>query len=145
MLQTATQLNLFNIADVVPSANDKWVPVPPLERGNEQENDSATKAKPKIKIHDSATDKSVAESSSKRHGISEAAISTYKPRGEARGGFEYFRFVYRDGKRTRSVHIPGGNVHSPMAVANRNYVRAMIKCGDSVEEILEQIKEWRKK
>ncbi|HEY9653637.1 MAG TPA: hypothetical protein V6C95_23450 [Coleofasciculaceae cyanobacterium] len=142
MPETTTQLTLFNIADVVQSANDKWQPVPPLKRGNEQKNDSVTTSQIDCYPNDSVTTLDVTESSSKPRGISEFAISTYKPRGEARGQAEYFRFSYRDGKRIRHVHIPGGNCHSPMAIAHRNMVRAMIQCGDSVEEILEEIKEW---
>jgi hypothetical protein len=144
MSQTANQLTLFNIADVVQPAKEKWEPVPPSLRGDEQRDDSLTKAKPKIRIYDSLTKEGVRESSSKRDGLSDAAVSTYRPKGQARGNSEYFRFQYRDGKRIRFVHIPGGNTQASKAIANRNVVKIWIEVGYSGREIEEKIKEWRK-
>ena len=56
------------------------------------------------------------------------AISTYKPRGTARGG-EYFRLSYREGGRIRHVHIRGGNTDSPIAQAKVAEVRSLLIAG----------------
>jgi len=43
-------------------------------------------------------------------------ISTYQPRGTARGG-KYFRLSYKESNKVRQVHIRGGNTDSPIAQA----------------------------
>ena len=144
MNEIVNQLSLFDTNSCTTLPIDKWRPSPSLKSGKEAKNDSVSNQEKTINSNDTESSDFDTESCSKPHRISEAAISCYKPRGEARGGFQYFRFSYREGKRMRHVHIPGGNIHSQNAVAHRNIVRAMIKCGDSVEEILEQIEEWRK-
>ncbi len=56
------------------------------------------------------------------------AISTYQPRGTARGG-EYFRLSYKDGGKVRTVHIRGGNTDSPIAQAKVREVRSLLMAG----------------
>jgi hypothetical protein len=58
------------------------------------------------------------------------AISTYRPRGTARGG-EYFRLSYREGERVRHIHIKGGNTDSPIAQAKVQEVRSLLAAGES--------------
>jgi hypothetical protein len=62
------------------------------------------------------------------------AISTYRPRGTARGG-EYFRLSYKDGGKVRTVHIRGGNTDSPIAQAKVAEVRSLLAAGIPPHEI----------
>jgi hypothetical protein len=61
-------------------------------------------------------------------------ISTYQPRGTARGG-KYFRLSYREGNKVRQVHIRGGNTDSPIAQAKVQEVRSLLASGVSPAEI----------
>jgi hypothetical protein len=56
------------------------------------------------------------------------AVSTYRPRGTARGG-EYYRLSYKEGSRVRHVHIRGGNTDSPIAQAKVQEVRSLLAAG----------------
>jgi hypothetical protein len=62
------------------------------------------------------------------------AVSTYRPRGTARGG-EYYRLSYKDGSRVRHVHIRGGNTDSPIAQAKVAEVRSLLETGVPPHEI----------
>jgi hypothetical protein len=62
------------------------------------------------------------------------AISTYSPRGTARGG-QYYRLSYRDGGRVRHQHIRGGNTNSPIARAKVQEVRSLLAAGIAPIEI----------
>lgn len=70
------------------------------------------------------------------------AVSKYFPKGTARGGFSYFRFSYKEGSRTLTVHIPGGNVRSPLAQARAALVRDAVREGKSNLEIVGIIQKW---
>ena len=67
------------------------------------------------------------------------AISTYRPRGTARGG-EYFRLSYKDGGKVRTVHIRGGNTDSPIAQAKVQEVRSLLAAGIAPAEIAAMLK-----
>ncbi|MEG4271057.1 MULTISPECIES: hypothetical protein [unclassified Microcoleus] len=69
------------------------------------------------------------------------SVSTYRPKGSARGG-EYFRFVYRAGTKTKSVHIPGGNTGSILAQSRAAEVMELSAAGVPALEICEHIKRW---
>ena len=62
-----------------------------------------------------------------------ASVSTYKPNGRKT---EYFRLVYRIGKKVKAVHIRGGNVRSKLARYRADKLREMIDRGAELEEIL---------
>ncbi len=63
------------------------------------------------------------------------AISTYQPRGTARGG-KYFRLSYKDGGgKVRTVHIRGGNTDSPIAQAKVQEVQSLLAAGLSPAQI----------
>jgi len=62
------------------------------------------------------------------------AISTYRPRGTARGG-EYYRLSYKEGGKVRTVHIRGGNTDSPIAQAKVAEVRSLLAAGVAPVEI----------
>jgi hypothetical protein len=67
------------------------------------------------------------------------AISTYQPRGTARGG-KYFRLSYKDGGKVRTVHIRGGNTDSPIAQARVQEVRSLLAAGIPPAEIAAMLK-----
>jgi len=72
------------------------------------------------------------------------SVAKYRPKGTARGG-EYWRFSYRDGRRVRHVHIPGGNSSNPTALARVEEVRRAIANRRSPSEIVEMIHSWTRK
>jgi hypothetical protein len=67
------------------------------------------------------------------------AVSTYRPRGTARGG-KYYRLSYKDGSRVRHVHIRGGNTDSPIAQAKVQEVRSLLAAGIPPTEIAAMLK-----
>jgi len=73
------------------------------------------------------------------------AIGKYHARGNTRGNPEYWRFSYRDGRRVRHVHIPGGNSSNPTALARVEEVRRAIANRRSPSEIVEMIHSWTRK
>jgi hypothetical protein len=68
------------------------------------------------------------------------AISTYQPRGTARGG-KYFRLSYKDGGKVRTIHIRGGNTDSPIAQAKVAEVRSLLAAGISPLQIAAILRE----
>jgi len=72
-----------------------------------------------------------------------SAVSTYKPRGTARGK-EYFRLSYKcGGGKVRHVHIRGGNTDSPIAQAKVQEVRSLLASGVSPAQIAAMLRESR--
>jgi hypothetical protein len=71
--------------------------------------------------------------------VTSSAVSTYRPRGTARGienlRLEYFRFSYREGSKVRHVHIKGGNTDSPRAQAKVAEVRSLLAAGIAPREV----------
>jgi hypothetical protein len=71
--------------------------------------------------------------------VTSSAVSTYRPRGTARGiedcPLAYFRFSYRDGSKVRHVHIRGGNTDSPIAQEKVQELRSLLASGVSPAEI----------
>ena len=67
------------------------------------------------------------------------AVSTYRPRGTARGG-EYYRLSYKDGGRVKHVHIRGGNTDSPIAQAKVAEVRSLLAAGIPPAKVAEMLK-----
>ncbi len=51
----------------------------------------------------------------------------------------YYRFSYRNGRRTKHVHIRGGNYANPEAQANADKIRDMVKRRAALDQILAQI------
>ncbi|MBD0310238.1 MAG: hypothetical protein ICV80_19645 [Microcoleus sp. T1-bin1] len=66
-------------------------------------------------------------------------IFTYTARGTARGG-EYYRLSYKDGGKVRQVHIRGGNINSPIAIAKVQEVRSLLAAGESPQSVAEWLK-----
>ena len=77
------------------------------------------------------------------------AISTYSPRGTARGGSyyrggQYYRLSYREGARVRHQHIRGGNTDSPMAQAKVREVRSLLAAGIPPAQIAAMLRQPEK-
>ena len=62
-----------------------------------------------------------------------ASVSTYKPSGRKT---EYFRLVYRAGKKVKAIHIRGGNVRSKLAQYRASRLSELIDRGAELSEIL---------
>ena len=69
-------------------------------------------------------------------------VHPYIPKGKARGVHSYYCYTYRDKKRVKNVHIPGGNVTNPVAQARAAEVEAAIEFGREPSEIVKLIKSW---
>jgi hypothetical protein len=69
------------------------------------------------------------------------AISTYSPKGTARGG-QYYRLSYRDNGKVRHQHIRGGNTDSPRAQAKVAEVRSLLAAGIAPSEIAAMLKNF---
>lgn len=67
-------------------------------------------------------------------------VGTYQPKGSAHGEYWYFRFSYREGKRMKHKHIPGGNAGSSVAQQRAEAVRQAIARGATIDEVLQLIK-----
>ncbi|WP_009631033.1 hypothetical protein [Synechocystis sp. PCC 7509] len=72
-------------------------------------------------------------------------INLYYPRGTAKSFNQYFRFSYRDGKRMRHLHIPGGNTRSPEAIERAKRVRAFVDEGATPSQVRSLIEGWQTK
>jgi hypothetical protein len=70
------------------------------------------------------------------------AIGKYRAGGNTRGNGEYWRFSYRDGRRVKHVHIPGGCCSNPIASARADKIREVINLGATVEQVLKLIQNW---
>lgn len=55
----------------------------------------------------------------------------------------YYRYAWREGKKTRHKHIPGGDVSSELAQKNSALVKKAIAQGSTVDEILQLIESRR--
>jgi hypothetical protein len=110
----------FAVTESNSPANDSVTPVEPaVTESNSPANDSVTPVEPAVTESNSpAGDDYLALN----------AVSTYRPRGTARGG-EYYRLSYKDGGRVRHVHIRGGNTDSPIAQAKVEEVRSLLATG----------------
>lgn len=69
-----------------------------------------------------------------------ASVNQYKPNGRKT---EYFRLDYRVGKKAKSIHIRGGNVHAPLAQERAKEIQLMIDRGAKLEEIIAAVKTYR--
>ncbi|MEM7593720.1 MAG: hypothetical protein AAF383_19785 [Cyanobacteria bacterium P01_A01_bin.83] len=67
-------------------------------------------------------------------------IKEYSPNGRKT---KYFRLDYRLGKRVKSVHIPGGNVHAKLAQYRARELQAMIDRGAELGEIIAAVQTYR--
>lgn len=80
-----------------------------------------------------------------RLSFTDEPIHLYYPRGTSKGFNQYFRFSYRDGKRMRHLHIPGGNTRSPEAIERAKRVMAFIDQGATPSQVRSLIESWQTK
>jgi hypothetical protein len=71
------------------------------------------------------------------------AVNIYKARGTARGERKYFRYSYKEGRKTKHLHIGGGNIHSVVARSRAQLVRDAIAQHLSPQEIKQLIRQFR--
>ncbi len=70
-----------------------------------------------------------------------ASVNQYHPNGRKT---EYFRLDYRVvGKRAKSIHICGGNVHASLAQERAKEIRLMIDRGVELGEIIAAVEAYR--
>lgn len=70
----------------------------------------------------------------------QASVGTYSPNGRKT---EYYRLLYRIGKKVKAVHIPGGNVNSKLATHRVKLLQQMIDRGADLGELLAAITDYR--
>ncbi|MEG4516509.1 hypothetical protein [Microcoleus sp. AT9b-C5] len=68
-------------------------------------------------------------------------VAAYRAAGTARSG-EYFRFSYRDGKKMKHLHIPGGNTGNVLARQRAAEVMELAAAGVPAVEICDRIRSW---
>jgi hypothetical protein len=71
------------------------------------------------------------------------AVNIYKARGTARGDRKYFRYSYKEGGKTKHLHIGGGNIHSVVARYRAQLARDAIARGESPQEIKQLIRQFK--
>lgn len=80
-----------------------------------------------------------------RLSFADEPVHLYYPKGTANGFNQYFRFSYRDGKRMRHLHIPGGNTRNPEAIERAKRVMAFINQGATPSQVRSLIESWQTK
>lgn len=66
-------------------------------------------------------------------------IETYSP--GKRKGYSYYRYVWMEGRKLRHMHLPGGNVDNPKAIALKERVEEAMGAGwppSAVEQLIKQ-------
>lgn len=69
-----------------------------------------------------------------------ASVGKYSPNGRKT---EYYRLLYRQGRKVKAVHIPGGNVRSELATYRANKLQVMIDRGVELGELLAAVADYR--
>ena len=66
-------------------------------------------------------------------------IEKYNPNGRKT---KYFRLKYRAGKKTKTIHIKGGNTSARLANYRANRLQSMIDRGAELSEVLELLADF---
>lgn len=76
------------------------------------------------------------------HGKSDpvASVNTYSP---SRTRQRYYRISYREGRKIKHLHIPGGNVSSSLANYRAAKLNELIERGAELSEILALVKDFK--
>lgn len=69
-------------------------------------------------------------------------VNVYKAKGTARGDRKYFRYSYKEGGKTKHVHIGGGNINCAVAQIRAQKVREAIAEGKSPQAIIALIRQF---
>ena len=67
------------------------------------------------------------------------SVEKYSPNGRKT---EYFRLKFRQGRKTNTVHIKGGNISARLANYRANRLQGMIERGAELTEVLEQLADF---
>ena len=67
-------------------------------------------------------------------------IETYNP---SRRTKQYFRISWREGKKMRHEHIPGGNINAPLAQYRAKKLQTMCDRGAELAEIIAAVETYR--
>jgi len=70
----------------------------------------------------------------------DVGINTYSP---GRRKAKYYRLSYRQEKKVKHIHIPGGNVHARLAQYRAKKLQEMIDRGAELEEIIAAVDTYR--
>jgi hypothetical protein len=102
--------------------------------------DSPTKNDSLTFEHNPVSESLVSDATSRNDSLT--AINIYKPKGKARGEKKYFRYSYKEGGKTKHMHIGGGNIYSVVAQSRAQLVRDAIADGESPQEIKQLIRQF---
>ncbi len=61
---------------------------------------------------------------------------------KSRSQRKYFRLSWREGKKTKHLHIPGGNVNAILAQYRARKLRELIARGAELGEVIAQVKTY---
>jgi hypothetical protein len=70
----------------------------------------------------------------------EYSVNTYRPGGKKHF---YYRLSYRDGKKMKHLHIPGGNINSDLANYRADKLRTMIARGAELDEVIAAVRTYQ--
>lgn len=71
------------------------------------------------------------------HKNTKPVLGTYEAKKET-----YYRVSYREGTRTKHIHVPGGNIRSDLVNYRAQKIQAMIDRGASIAKIQSLIKSY---
>lgn len=71
--------------------------------------------------------------------VAQPHVNQYSP---GRRDTFYYRLSWRDGKRTKHLHIRGGNVYSQLATERAEQIKQMIDRGLELEKIIVSVKSF---
>ncbi len=74
------------------------------------------------------------------NGITKPVLGTYKAKQET-----YYRVSYKEGTRTKHIHVPGGNIRSDLVQYRAQKIQGMIDRGNSVSKIITLINSYKGK
>lgn len=76
------------------------------------------------------------------HGKSDpvASVNTYSP---GRQRQRYYRISYREGRKIKHLHIPGGSTSSALAQHRAQKLTGLIERGAELSEILAMVKDFK--
>lgn len=131
------QLELFTETEILTQSNNKYLGLHDWELESEENSfDNTTKPSDNGNFDD---DKKLFDNTNH---LTELAVSEYSPGGTAAKGNYYYRFSYREGKRTKHIHIKGGHTGNKLAIKRKELVEAWIREDVPLEKIIEWIREW---
>jgi hypothetical protein len=71
----------------------------------------------------------------------EYSLNAYNPGSKTKN--LYYRLSYRDGKKMKQLHIPGGNINSDLANYRADKLRVMIARGAELAEVIAAVRTYQ--